>query len=87
LPTHPAAPQQVDAASNKLAHHLITCCGVRAGDVVGLLLQRSHNMLLAMLGILKAGGAYLPLDPGHPPSRTAFIMTDAGLKVCSMSPA
>lgn len=55
---------------------------MREGDVVGLLLQRSH-MLLAMLGILKAGGAYLPLDPGHPPSRTAFIVADAGLKVCA----
>jgi hypothetical protein len=40
-------------------------------------------MMVAMLGILKAGGAYLPLDPGHPVDRTAFIVGDAGLKVCA----
>lgn len=72
---------QVDAASNQLANHLISVCGVCEGDVVGLMMQRSHNMVVSMLGILKAGGAYLPLDPGHPPSRTAFIACDAALKV------
>jgi non-ribosomal peptide synthetase component F len=72
---------QVDAASNQLANHLINTCGVAEGDVVGLMMQRCSNMVVAMLGILKAGSAYLPLDPGHPPSRTAFIVGDAGLKV------
>lgn len=80
--TPPSSPTpQVDAASNQLANHLISSCGVCEGDVVGLMVQRSHNMMIAMLAILKAGGAYLPLDPGHPPSRTAFIVEDAGLKV------
>lgn len=90
VPTHPLSSPprsftatQVDAASNQLANHLITACGVLEGDVVGLMMHRSHNLLLSMLGILKAGGAYLPLDPGHPPSRTAFIVSDAGLKVGS----
>lgn len=50
--------------------------------MVGLMMHRSHNLLVAMLGILKAGAAYLPLDPGHPASRTEFIVGDAGLKVC-----
>lgn len=72
---------QADDASNQLANHLITSCGVTEGDVIGLMMPRCHTMMLAMLGILKAGGAYLPLDPGHPPSRTAFIVEDAGLKV------
>ena len=38
-------------------------------------------MVVALLGILKAGGAYLPLDPGYPPERLAFMLADAGAPV------
>lgn len=72
----------MDAVSNRLANTLIQRCGVREGDVVGLLMHRSANMVAGLLGVLKAGGAYLPLDANHPPDRTAFILGDARVKVC-----
>ena len=45
--------------------------------VVGLCVERSLEMVVALLGILKAGGAYLPLDPGYPAERLAFMLADA----------
>src|SRR3954465_11770028 len=51
--------------------------GVGADVVVGLCAERSFEMVIALLGILKAGGAYLPLDPGYPAERLAYMLTDA----------
>jgi amino acid adenylation domain-containing protein len=53
--------------------------GVKAGDLVGISLARSPQMVAVMLGIVRAGAAYLPLDPGFPPARLALIAQDAGL--------
>jgi amino acid adenylation domain-containing protein len=52
--------------------------GVRAGNRVGVLLERSADSAVAQLGILSAGGAYVPLDPQHPPARMARVLADAG---------
>ena len=49
--------------------------------VVGLCVERSLEMMVALLGILKAGGAYLPLDPAYPPERLAFMLEDAAAPV------
>ncbi|MDC8975892.1 AMP-binding protein, partial [Mycobacterium marinum] len=68
--------QQLDAASTQLAHHLTTTHGARAGAVVALLLPRSDHAILAILAVLKTGAAYLPIDPHHPPTRIAFMLTD-----------
>ncbi len=70
----------LDAHSNRLAHHL-RAQGVGAETVVGLLVERSLEMVIALLGILKAGGAYLPLDPSYPPERLAFMVSDAGCEL------
>ena len=51
--------------------------GVRANSIVGLMMERSFEMLIGILGILKAGGAYLPLDPEFPRDRTAAMVKDA----------
>ena len=67
---------QLDARSSQLAHHL-RALGVGPEVVVGLCVERSLEMLVALLGILKAGGAYLPLDPDYPPERLAFMLEDA----------
>ncbi|HEY2419160.1 MAG TPA: amino acid adenylation domain-containing protein, partial [Steroidobacteraceae bacterium] len=71
---------ELDGRSNQLAHHL-RGLGVGAETVVGLCVERSPAMLVGLLGILKAGGAYLPLDPGYPPERLAFMLADAGAPV------
>jgi nonribosomal peptide synthetase DhbF len=68
---------QLDAASNRLAHHLIKL-GVGPEVLVALCLERSLDMVMAILAILKAGGAYVPLDPAGPSERIQFMRADSG---------
>ena len=72
--------RDLDAAANRLAHHL-RMLGVTGGSLVGLSLGRSTDMLVALLGILKAGGAYVPLDPAYPKARLAYMAENAHLRV------
>ncbi|MBG9390066.1 MupA/Atu3671 family FMN-dependent luciferase-like monooxygenase [Caenimonas aquaedulcis] len=51
--------------------------GVKKGDIVGLCLERSPDLVVALLAILKAGAAYLPLDPAYPRDRIAFMIEDS----------
>ncbi|KAF9923034.1 hypothetical protein BGZ67_010144, partial [Mortierella alpina] len=67
---------ELNAESNRLAHHLIEL-GVRTGFIVALCLERSTTMIVAMLAILKAGAAYLPLDPHYTGDRLKGILSDA----------
>ncbi|MQP66430.1 amino acid adenylation domain-containing protein [Niveispirillum sp. SYP-B3756] len=69
---------QLDRRANALAHRLVTL-GVRPDTPVGIRLERSLDMVVAMLGILKAGGAYVPLDPALPHARLDYIIGNAGL--------
>ncbi|MEA2885610.1 MAG: hypothetical protein QOH32_4967, partial [Bradyrhizobium sp.] len=71
---------ELDAHANQLAHHLQSL-GVGPETIVGLLVERSPEMVVGLIGILKAGGAYLPLDPHYPPERLAFMLADAGAPV------
>ena len=64
--------------SNRLAHYLLKR-GVKVDMAVGVCLERSLDMVIALMGILKAGGAYLPLDPEYPRERLAFMTTDAAI--------
>jgi amino acid adenylation domain-containing protein len=71
---------RLDATANRVARHLRSL-GVGPESRVGLALERSPEMVAALLGVLKAGGAYVPLDPGHPAERLAWVRADAGVSV------
>ncbi len=67
---------ELNERANRLAWHL-RALGVGPDAMVGLCLERSLDMLVAMLGILKAGGAYVPLDPSYPVHRQVTILEDS----------
>ena len=69
---------ELNRRANQLAHHLRTL-GVGPDVLVGLCMDRSPMLWVALLGILKAGGAYVPLDPGYPEPRLAFLLQDSAL--------
>ena len=66
--------------ANQLANYLVQR-GVGTETPVGIFLERSINMVVALLATLKAGGAYIPLDPAYPTDRIAFILEDANMPV------
>lgn len=63
----------LDQKANQLAHHLISQ-GVRPGEIIGLYLHRSLEMLISILAVLKSGAAYLPLDPHYPDQRIHYML-------------
>ncbi len=69
---------EVEESANQLARHLRSR-GVGTGELVGLMVERSPDAILAILSILKAGAAYLPLDPSHPPERIRHILAEASI--------
>ncbi len=62
--------------ANQLAHHLQTL-GVGPDTPIGVFMERSPQLIVALLGILKAGGAYLPLDPSYPQERVQYMLDEA----------
>ena len=67
---------QVNARANRIARRLIEY-GVQPETLVGLCLERTNEIVIAVLAILKSGGAYLPIDLAYPPDRLAFMLEDA----------
>jgi len=72
--------KQVNEAANKLARHLLTF-NIQTSDIIGLSVDRSPEMLIALLAILKTGAAYVPLDPEYPKDRVEFMMEDSAAKI------
>lgn len=66
--------------ANQVARYLRSI-GITPGDRVGICLERSADLVLAMLAVLKAGASYVPLDPVYPSERLGFMCEDAGLGV------
>ncbi|WP_372405069.1 Pls/PosA family non-ribosomal peptide synthetase [Streptomyces luteireticuli] len=71
--------RELDRCANRLAH-LLAGRGAGPGQAVGILLERSLDLYVALLGVIKSGAAYVPLDPSFPADRLAFIAEDAGLR-------
>jgi non-ribosomal peptide synthetase component F len=71
---------ELNRRANQLGNHLRRC-GVGAEAVVGVCLERTIEMAVAVMGVWKAGGVYLPLDPGYPEPRLRWMMEDAGAEV------
>ena len=72
------------AELNRQANHLarrLRVRGVGPETRVGILVDRTVQLPVAILAVLKAGGAYVPLDPGYPPERIGFMLADAGARV------
>jgi amino acid adenylation domain-containing protein len=72
--------RELNARANRLAHYLIKR-GAGPETLVGVCLERSLELVVALLGILKSGAAYVPLDPAYPPERLALIASDAGVSL------
>ncbi|HLL48609.1 MAG TPA: amino acid adenylation domain-containing protein, partial [Longimicrobiaceae bacterium] len=71
---------ELSRRSSRLAHFL-RARGVGPEARVGVCVERSPEMIVAVLGVLKAGGAYVPLDPQYPRERLAFLVEDSGIAV------
>jgi amino acid adenylation domain-containing protein len=71
---------ELDTRANLLARGL-RALGVRDGEHVGTCLERSADLVTALLGVLKAGAVYVPMDPGNPDERLTYTVRDAGIRV------
>src|ERR1051325_5039687 len=69
--------RELNSRANQLAHYL-QARGVRPEQRVGILLDRTVEMIVSLLAVLKAGGVYVPLDTAYPQKRIAFMLEDAG---------
>jgi amino acid adenylation domain-containing protein len=72
--------RELDERANRLAHAL-RGRGARPGTFVGICLERSLDLVVALLAVAKSGAAYVPLDPSHPQERLAFLLADAGARL------
>ncbi len=77
---HSLTYRELDGWANQVAN-LLRSMGVVADTLVGICVDRSFTLPVAVLGVLKAGGAYVPLDPDQPPARLADVLEDTGVQV------
>ncbi|MFJ9567910.1 amino acid adenylation domain-containing protein, partial [Streptomyces fuscichromogenes] len=68
--------EELDGRANRLAQLLVRR-GVGPESLVAVLMDRSADLVVALLAVLKAGGAYVPVDPAYPQDRIAFVLADA----------
>ncbi|WP_442591969.1 amino acid adenylation domain-containing protein [Pedobacter sp. AW31-3R] len=71
----------LNSAANRLAAYLIAQQETGRGDLVGICLERSEQVIIAILAVLKTGAAYVPVDPAYPAERIAYIRQDSNCKV------
>lgn len=71
---------ELHARADDLARRL-AALGVRRGSIVGVSMERSFSLVVALLAVVKAGGAFLPIDPGYPAERARFMIEESGASV------
>jgi amino acid adenylation domain-containing protein len=72
--------RELDERANRLANYLAGM-GVGPEVRVGICLERSLELMVAILGVLKAGGAYVPMDPAHPAERLSYVVEDSAVGI------
>ncbi len=72
--------RELNEKANQLAWHLRNM-GVSSNSIIGIMAERSFEMVIGILAILKAGGAYLPIDPAYPMNRISYMIKDSGIKI------
>jgi amino acid adenylation domain-containing protein len=73
--------QELDAVSNQFAHYLQSKINLQNDDLIGIKINRSEWMIIAILGILKSGAAYVPIDPEYPEERIEYMKEDSACKM------
>jgi len=71
---------ELNEKANQLGHHLKQTYSIQPDDFIGILLDRSEWMLIAILGVLKSGGAYVPINLDYPQERIDFILKDSNAR-------
>lgn len=88
-PDHPAVMlngqswsyQAINTAANCVAHNLRQHPALSPQAIVGVSINRSEYLVMALLGVLKAGGVYLPIDPNYPPTRISHMLNNSGCQI------
>ena len=73
--------RELNSKANQLANYLLKNHDIKPDDLITLCLDRSEQMLIAILGVLKSGGVYVPLDPNYPDDRITYLLGDAHTKI------
>jgi non-ribosomal peptide synthetase component F len=69
--------RQLNEQSNQIAH-MLQANGMQKGDYVAIVMERSKETVVSLLGVLKAGGVYVPIDPSYPEERCHYLLNDTG---------
>lgn len=70
----------LETRANQLAHYLLAQ-GIRSGDVIAVAMNRSTDLVVALLGCVKSGATYVPVDPNYPKQRVEYMLQDSGARV------
>lgn len=72
--------KQLNEKANQLAYYLRINKKIKSNDIIGIMVNRSIEMIIGILAIIKAGGAYLPIDPDYPKERITYMLEDSNTK-------
>ncbi len=72
--------KEVDERANQIAQHLRRHVSIQANDCVGVMVERTEEVVISLLAVLKSGAAYVPIDPTYPTERIAYMINDSRMK-------